>query len=173
MATPRAGRRLGVVVEPRNAVMSANAVAGTRSGMSSAAASWESLGLRMAASYVIIDADGLPADRRTGDPPPRRPRIRRGGDRSPRHGMGRDAALPDGAAAEAGGARADGDPVRRGVRRIGDVIGGLLHLYRRAGARLPRDRALDRRAQRPVQLAHQHVRQRGAEAAVPAAPDRR
>ena len=105
----------------------------------------------------------------------RRQRARVRGSRDPaaRHGVGRGPAVPHGPAAEAGRPRADGHPVRRGVRRRGHVGGRLLHLHRGAGARVPGDRVVGRGAQRAVLGAHRHVRQRGAEADLPAAADSR
>ena len=116
-----------------------------------------------------IRFDGLPADGRAGAAAPHGARVRRSRDPPARHGVGRGAAFPDRAAAEAGRARADGHPVPRGVRRRGDVGGRLLHLHRGAGARRSGGRAVGGRAQRPVLGAHRDVRHRRAEAAVPAA----
>ena len=76
------------------------------------------------------------------------------------------AALPVGAGAPPRRARPDGDPDSRGIRRRGDVGGGLLHLHRGTGARGSLRGAHRCGAQRPLHGAPVHVRDRSAEAAV-------
>ena len=66
-----------------------------------------------------LPSHGFSADRRAGAAAPDGPRVRRSRDRSARDGVGRGAAVPDGAAAEARRPRADGHPVPRRVRRRG------------------------------------------------------
>ena len=69
--------------------------------------------------FAIHSFRGLPPVGRPGTAARVGSRVRRSRDAPARHGVGRGAAFPDGSAAEAGGTRADGDPVCRGVRRRG------------------------------------------------------
>ena len=132
-AKPTAGRFDGVVVTPRKPVMSARAIAGElidsrRQGQNGPGHAGGHAPDRTASSVplrrraldsivdspgghdgvrtdVIISSRGLSADRRAGTPAAHRARVRRSRDAAARDGVGRGAALSDGAAAQARRAR--------------------------------------------------------------------
>src|SRR5687767_12888861 len=66
-----------------------------------------------------------------------RPGVRGDGTAAPRHGMGRGPAVSAGTAGQVRRPWVDGDPVPRGIRRGGDVVGRLLPVHRGAGACRP------------------------------------
>ena len=159
---PVAGRVSGEVCSPANTVRSALA----RRGLprrNDGGEQDDTHGRRHAALW----GHGSAPHRRPAPAARQRPRVRRARTASPRDGVGRGAALPDGPPAEAGRPRADGHPVPRGAGWRGHVGRGLLPLHRGTGPGRSGHRAQRRRAQRPRCGTPAHVRHRGPAAALP------